>query len=398
MSWKDRISNIEFTIKTGDGKEFKPLWKGGEKTTDFNFSKFDFINVSGSLINKRKPLGASIPLLFWFQGDDNIDQASDFENSAKDNRLVTVTHPFYGTLKGQIVKIHLNDNSYGITEVAVDFWESITEDYPNADISLVDEVRDRAISLDSLTASTFASTTVPLASDISLMKELNLTVASELAPDLSQFADYYNTVNKAISSANNFIENTQDSISDAQKVLSTGFNFKDTVANRLANYVNAYEEIKGKVSKALLEVLGVTVITSVCNCVVNPEEGDYSTRSEIEEVNEIVNSLYADLTETLDEQTVDIHNVDDAWVPNVNVQSSLMDLVSLTTNQLYVISFQAKQERSIELEKNSNLILLTHRFMGLSSDENIDVFRKINNIYNDELLQIEKGRIIKWFV
>ena len=31
MNWKDRLTDIEFTITTGDGKVFTPLWKNGEK-------------------------------------------------------------------------------------------------------------------------------------------------------------------------------------------------------------------------------------------------------------------------------------------------------------------------------------------------------------------------------
>ena len=398
MSWKDRLSDIEFTIKTGDGKLFKPLWKGGEKTTEFNFSKFEFINVDGSLIDKRKPKAASIPLVFWFQGDDNIEQTEAFETSAKDTRFATVTHPFYGTLKGQIVKIHRNDNNYGITEVTVDFWESITNDYPNTEISLTDNVRERVTALDKLTASNYASTTIPITSDISLIKSVNSIVASRLKPDAANYTKYINTVNKALKSANNLISDTEDSIEDSQKVLSTAYDFVDEVIDKVNNYIEAYNEIKDKVDKALLEVLGSTVITSICNCVVNPIDTDYTTKAEVEAVSNLLTETYANYLETLDAQTVGIYDIDNAWVPDVDVQSDLLDLVAMVTNQLYIMSFDAKQERSIELEKNSNLILLTHRFMGLASDENLSEFREINGIYNDEVWQIKKGRIIKWFV
>ena len=398
MSWKDRLSNIEFTIKTGDGKEFKPLWKGGEKTTEFNYSKFEFINISGSLIDKRKPKGASIPLVFWFQGDDNIEQAKEFEDSSKDVRYATVTHPFYGEIKGQILKVHRNDNNYGVTEVTVDFWETITEDYPNTEVSLVDDVMERVTALDTLTASTYASTTIPETSDISLMKTVNATVASKLIPDLSKYTDYYNTVNKAIVNTNNLITDTKNSIADSQKILSTAYDFKDTVLNKVNNYIEAYETIKDSVSQSLLEVLGTTIITSICNCVVNPGDDDYITRVDIININKLLTDTYTDFVSKLDDQTVSIYNVSKSWNPDVDVQTTLLDLVALTTNQLYVLSFDAKQERSFELKKNSNLILLTHRFMGLASDENIAKFREINEIYNNEVFQIKTGRIVKWFV
>ena len=142
MSWKDRLDNIDFTITTGDGKVFKPLWKSGEKSKDFNITKYDFIDVDGSLIDRKRPQSNAYPLVFWFQGDDNIEQSNAFEASADDNRLWTVIHPFYGTIKGQPTNLKRDDNNYNVTKVTVDFWQSIDGDFPVDEISIKDEVRD----------------------------------------------------------------------------------------------------------------------------------------------------------------------------------------------------------------------------------------------------------------
>ena len=81
MSWQERLKDIIFTIKTGDGKTFHPLWINGEKSKEFNISKYDFINVEGSFIDRKKPQSNLYPLVFYFQGDDNIEQANTFEAS-----------------------------------------------------------------------------------------------------------------------------------------------------------------------------------------------------------------------------------------------------------------------------------------------------------------------------
>lgn len=75
------------------------------------------------------------------------------------------------------------------------------------------------------------------------------------------------------------------------------------------------------------------------------------------------------------------------------MQAQLNDLVIDAIGNLQVLAFEAKQERIVYTEKDSNLILLVHRYIGLDTeDKNLDNFRKINSIKNDELFLIPKGR------
>jgi len=50
------------------------------------------------------------------------------------------------------------------------------------------------------------------------------------------------------------------------------------------------------------------------------------------------------------------------------------------------------------LEKDSNLIVLTHRFLGLASDENLEIFKRINKIGLSETYRIKKGRLITYYI
>ena len=95
------------------------------------------------MVDRKKPQSGKFPLVFWFQGEDNIDQADDFENSADDPRAWEVNHPFYGLIKGQPISIKRDDSSLNITEVTVPFWESIEADYPNYNFSVKDNTRDK---------------------------------------------------------------------------------------------------------------------------------------------------------------------------------------------------------------------------------------------------------------
>jgi len=42
--------------------------------------------------------------------------------------------------------------------------------------------------------------------------------------------------------------------------------------------------------------------------------------------------------------------------------------------------------------------VLTHRFLGLASDENLETFKRINNMGLSETYRIKKGRLITYYI
>ena len=77
----------------------------------------------------------------------------------------------------------------------------------------------------------------------------------------------------------------------------------------------------------------------------------------------------------------------------------LNEIVNKTLYNLFDFAFKAKQERTVEIEKDSNLIVLTHKYLGLDeNDENIEIFRKMNNISNRNIFGVKKGTVIKYLV
>jgi hypothetical protein len=403
MSWKERLENIKFTITTGDGKSFYPLWKVAEKELDFNVSRYDFIDVEGSFVDRKKAQGSKFPLVFYFQGDDNIEQCNDFEKSTKDNRLWTIEHPFYGTLKGQPTNLKRNDSFYNVTEIVVDFWESLTDDFPMSKTSVKDNVRAKVTSINELTARQIVENTQPSTSDISALKNQTTLTAAKFKPDALSFNDYVNIVKTGIKTTDDLITDTQTSIENLQKIVSAPADFYTSVNDKIKSYKDSYLLMKASITslfdKYFFEGQASSVICGMCLAAVNPGDDEYTTRNEVEAVSDLINEIYADYLTTLDANQVSIYDVDNTWTPNINIQLSLTNLVSETLNGLFSLSFDARQERIYELLDDSNLIILTHRFVGLDADDkNIENFKKINGIKNDENFIIRKGRQIKYFV
>lgn len=404
MSWIDRLDNRKLTITTGDGKVFSPLWIAAEKSIDFNNSKYEFIDVEGSFIDRKKNQGSKYQLLFYFQGDDNIDKSQDFENSSLDSRAWVVEHPFYGTLKGQPTSLKRNDKSYNVTEITVDFWESIDGEFPLSQVSAKNEVVSRVSSLNAQNVTFLVENANPKTSNIPTLKENVFLTSSKFNADNLTFSEYSNIVSKATKSADRLVIATTQSINDIQQVVNAPANFNEAIFRKIKYYEDAYQVLKelviegGLFEKYFFESQGSSIIAGMCNCAITDSD-EFISRDEIEQANTSIIRVYEDYLKQMDDNQIVIYDTDNYWSPNVNIQSSLSSLISFTSKNLFIVSFSARQERIHETEKDTNLIILTHRFVGLDvEDKKIENFRKINNIKLNELFKIKKGREIKYFV
>ena len=405
MSWKSKLENIKFTIKTGNGKEFKPLLIIGESSMDFNTNTYNFIDVEKSLVERKKAQSTKYPLKFYFQGDDNIEQTEEFLQSAKDNRYWTVTHPFYGTIKGQPISISRNDSSYNSTELNVDFWESIVFDFPKSNLSIQDNTLVRKENVNATAVQSYSSKSVQQSADIQKNKESNLLVAKSfetLQTDETN-VDYQNALAKAQKSNDNLLKNPNEAILDAQALLNIPSDYVASIKAKLQSYVTAFNSLlkapQTVADKLFFESQGASCLACLCNAMVNYQFGvDYVVVSEVENVSSSILSLYNAYQSQVESSATSNYTIENSYQANALLQSELYDLVMFTVSNLYNLSFEAQQERIVYLEKDSNLIVLTHKYFGLANDENIETFRQINDIKLKENFRLRKGRKIIYYV
>jgi hypothetical protein len=405
MSWQNKIENIDFEITTGDGKTFRPLWKTTGKTREFNTAIFDFINVEGSLVERKKGRSAAHTLVFYFQGENNIEDTAEFDASASDSRAWKVTHPFYGPITGQPLNIDYNEDSLNVTVVTVDFWETINADFPDSRISVRDNVEAKKVLVLESSSIAFTSDVTPESEDISKIKDSNALVAASFGPIITDenSAEFSNATAKSLTAADSFLADPGAAIRSAQAVFDIPATFASNISSKVSAFLSAYAQLKLQIEtvsdKLFFEAQGAACISSLCNAAVNPSAEDYVIRTEIESVVEDVLEVYNDYTATLDAGQVEIYNVSENYTPNVNTQTDLYNLVAFTIGNLYNFAFEAKQLRTVYTSKNTNVILLAHRYLGPSEDDsNLATFIEINNIRLKELIVIKKGRKINYFV
>lgn len=401
MNWETRIET-RFSIKTGDGNIYYPLQKGGDKEREFNTSTFEFIKVYGTLVDRKKPQGARYNLVFYFEGANNIDQADEFEISCEDPRQWTVTHPFYGTIVGQPLSIRRDDSSLNITEITVPFFESISPDYPFSNFSKKDNTRD----LQRRTATALASAATDVSYEPVDIQKQNATLqimSSELSnlADNSTYADFQNALNGGLAAIDSLLDSPLNAIGEVQNFLDLPATYIRAVEARVASYeailLRLKESVETVADKKYYEAMAGTVLSLISVVLLSPITGDYVLTSDVEYYYNRLTSLYADYLKTLDSFVVSVYDVSNAYIPDATAQQELSTLMNYSIANLYEFTFGTKRQRIVVLTKDSNVILLTHKYLGLDDlDENIDIFIQTNNIKFNELFALKKGREIKY--
>lgn len=403
MNWQDRVDNIKFSIKTGDGQIYFPLYKGGETEREYNTSSFEFISVYGTLVDRKKPKSRKLPLVFWFQGADNIEQADKFESSCDDPRAWTVTHPFYGVINGQPMSIKRDDSSLNITEVTVPFWESIDADYPLSNFTIKDNTRDRKALVYSLSTISGVTNVNFVAADIPKMNQSILDMSGEMRKiqDGNTYSDFQNALNTGLKAIDNLLAEPFNALGKIQDFLDLPSTYEQAIEARIGNFENIFNRLKSTIKtiadKKYFETMGASVISSLSVVLVLPKVGDYIFVDDVASATLKLTNIYNDYVQTLDSLKTSIYDVNNSYSPDASVQIELNSLVNFTVANLYFLSFETKRERIVITAKQTNLILLVHRYLGLdANDENIETFIKTNNLKFNKLFTIEKGTEIKY--
>lgn len=406
MSWIEKIAT-EFIITCGDGKQYKPLWLNATKSKDYNVAEFEFPEVSGTLVYRGKPKGAKYNLEIYFQGADHLDQSLSFEQSSDDSRYWVISHPFYGNINVQPTGLIFDNTKYNVSKITGTVIETITEDNPKISIDPVDRVKDEKIAMDEIFIDAYDI--IPDTAAINTMTENTRRIYLEgiklikLDVDAELYFNLFNTANSLISNA---ASDPLAAIEAINAMISMPSLLTASVKSRVNSFSDQLAILHGKVDvilykddKKLHQNNGGMIIASQCVSAATPITGDYTNRNEVVAIIETIVDDYNQYIEDLDALQTDNGGDLDSYIPDANALIALNKLLNFTISSLFIIALGAKQERTIYTEEDTNLILLAHRFYGLKADDStLDEIIKNNNIGQNELLQIRKGRKIIFYV
>ena len=410
MSW---IENLEspLVIKTGDGKEYQPFWKNAKKRLEFNFTSFEFPNVDGSLVDRKRPKGEVYQVEFYFQGADHLEEAKAFATSAKDPRYWTLQHPYYGELKVHPTKLLFDNDRYNVSKITGEVLETIVDVFPKGEVNAEDKISDDKAALDEQGSQNYANDVPePDSGDVGLMSDTvdqaEKRTLRNITNDLSA-SEFRN----AVSEANRKITNAIGAPLAAIRAIDTVMNFPAQIQNNIQTRVNqlsdALTDLIGKIGndpstvpasqKRFHEKVLTSTLTSMALSVVGG--GGFGSRgAALRTATQIIDN-YNTMVSTLDDMSTGDGGTLGGYVPNQTTLLQTQDIIFFTVKNLLAITVTSKQEHSYILDRDDDVINLTHRFYGLdSNDENLELFIETNEIGVNELLELKQGRQVVFYV
>lgn len=408
MSWVDRQEK-DFIIVTGDGKTYRPQWKNPSRSVEFNTTEFEFPEVEGTLVWRGKAKGSRYPLTLYFQGRDHLAVARDFEWSARDPRHWIVSHPYYGRLALQPLSLSIDNTFDNVSVITVEAVETITETTPRFTASPPDFIAGKKADLDAITARALENDLIPTPEDINTLTAVNETLYREGKRNLLaglNAQEYFNRFNAAKGKIVNAGSDIGGVINTLQEVINYPALFAQSVRSRIRLLLHQFDRLTAlfrsnpgstRNTKKIYEATATTLVSATATAAIS--EADFQHRKDVIATAEDIAGHYDLLLENLDHLQTESHHSPESFIPNAEMAVALDRLLAFTGSHLFTIALNARQERTITLEEDANLITLTHRFTGLkANDSTIAEFIEMNDIGLNEYLQIKKGRKITYYV
>lgn len=410
MSWIENIKK-DYTITTGDDVKYTVQWLNATRIREYNVSTFEFKNVSGSLVDRRLPMGMRYDIEIYIQGEDNLIKQADFVASADNPKAWTISHPMYGSIYVQPLNLKFDDSSFNVTKVTGTVIETIGRQRTASNISPIDVIGAQKLNTDAAFAQ-MATVAIPamdtadiiaMSDDMTTIEKLQAAFVS-VQEDAEKVQDAYNDVNTALDAT---IRDTFTIVNKAQAFLNLPATFANTITNRINFLVNSYKALKAKVEnlslpdlKTIFEINAASIVSTMCSTTVTGIDADsYPNRGSVISIVETIVDNYNDYIATLDTLQTDNGGELTSYIPDFNSITALTNLVNYTLANLFAIAENAQQQRVYTCEADTNVVLLAYKFYGLLSDDST-ITRVINDnmIGRNEMLQINKGREIFYYV
>lgn len=410
MSWIDDIQNKVFEIVTGDGKTYSPKWLNAVKEQDYNTTVYDFVGVEGSFVDRKSPRGRKFTLEFYFDGDNAIDLGNNFEISARDKRKWLVKHPFYGNIYCQPISLKQDNSKYNVSKFQIPVIETIGEGYPDFNPEFVDIIADTQEVINEAQIANYAQVDSIERNSLQKLADKLDGVFTDIINDEEEF----NIFKQKVDNFTNDLNNVLTSATRIGTALLDLINYPATITQSVEARFNGLVEVLESVwenlsfidpdsrtvsEKVDSEIQAGGIVTALCYASTTNIEDSYNTRAEVIAHQDKLINYYESYLAMLDENQTNRNDTEDSYSPDYDTANDIANIIGTTISNLYIIAFDAKQEREYISDRDSNAILLCHKFYGMDADdEKLDLFIETNEIGLSEILNIKKGRKILYYI
>lgn len=409
MSWIEKIKT-DYIITCGDGKSYKVKSFKASFATEYNVTVYDFPGVAGSFADRRQPKARRYNIEIHIDGEDNLDVAGSFADSADHPGKWTVQHPMYGSLNVQPFGLVVDDTVYNDTMITGTIIETINMEGAQSTVAPQDKILADKATCDDSFANSYAANVKPGVAEKQQLttNATNLYSAGRKAIiDAQDYEDYLNAFNTAQSYINRATQYPLDAARQLQNMIEAPAKFKQSVDNRINTLATQLTNLRSSVHgitkyslKKTYEMTAAAVLSSMALAtVVLYGKSDYLTRDNVLRTITTLIGGYNGYISDLDLLQSSNGGAPGAFIPDAPSLFKLGSLISFTVSNLFAIAQNSKQQRSIILEDDSCWLLLAKRFYGLQPDDStIEQIMNDNNAGLNEMLIVPKGRRLVYYV
>lgn len=411
MSWIDKI-NSDFTIITGDNKSYKVYWMNATKMKEYFISEFTFPDLAGSKVDRGQPKGRRYNLEIYFQGENNIEDSKAFEDSADVLLPWTIQHPLYGNILVQPVSLSFDNSQMNVTKVTGQVIETISILNPITTVNPVDQVVIQKEVLDESFAVSVSKN--PTSTDVTTLKNTNQRLYKTTVPIIQvpdEVQEYFNLFNVANSGINNAAQSPVVAMRLALAVISAPASFTVNAKTRVLSLNSQFDYLRSNIkpkdpnatipvsTKQIYQAQAGTVISSMALAASTPLPNNYVSMLDVFDIIELLLNVYNQFILDLDSIQTANGGSPDSFIPDAKSLTDLNLLFNNVVSNLFLIGLSSKQQRSIVLDNDTNVVVLTHMLYGLDKfDNNITALMANNGWGLNQLIQIRKNTVVYYFI
>jgi hypothetical protein len=383
MDWKERIDSIEFTIITGDGREFKPRMISSVMELVFNTRDFMYLDQQGTYVARKEAQSEVFPLEFWFIGDSHVDDMQQFWKSSLDKRSWVLKSPFFDEINVQVSALKF-EPFFNRTIITGQAKRTLPEQLPETKKDLTNDIKQSIISVDNNVIANIEVTNIVSAESSIGTINTNFNKLPNTNNDVVALKD---KVRDCTNSLNSVLEKPVQFNESLKALLKFPLDVRNEINTSLNSCLDAINELLNIASTdiSLFDLHSTILITSSLELSI---DANYNTRNEVNNAQSLLVQMYELQRGTFEQYE---YEQDNSNVFELSV------ILAKTLGRLNEIAFNAKQERRIIADKNASPILYCHKYYG-TSDDNLERFIRENNLDLDEYLEISQGRELVYFV
>lgn len=387
MAWDDRIKEAAYSSPEGTRIPF--AYEDVSRSFDRKTTGFDFPTGVGTYVQDNGRTGYKYPITAYFSGRDCDTEATAFEDALAEAGIGKLDHPIYGTVDvipyGAVTRRDALKTAANQSVVEVTFWQTIPLIYPLAQNDPASDVLFAAMSagsgLANMTVSNFQAFKNGITKIVKTVKAVIGNVKALKATVDGYVRDIFNALDAGVAFVKDVITAVVDLINLPSTIVAS---FKSKLAMYRTILTAAIGPSKSK-DYATSKVVAVAVVIAT---VATSVETEFETMTEATAAANDILEIMRDVEDWVGAQP----EVDDG-----EVYRPLLVATSLAAGYLVQISFSLKKERRVVVDRARTIIDLCAELYG-ETDEKLDFMINSNNLSGSEILELQAGREILYYV